>query len=69
MALGATIAVAEEFEASLEVLTQLLGQLKVPGNAVEMLIEGFRRPGPDARPPRAATTSRGTRPRQRSHET
>jgi K+:H+ antiporter len=41
--LGATIAVAEEFEASLEVLTQLLALLHVPGNAVEMMLEGFRR--------------------------
>jgi CPA2 family monovalent cation:H+ antiporter-2 len=51
--LGATIAVAEEFEASLEVLTQLLARLQVPGNAVEMLLEGFRRPTPGGRPVRA----------------
>lgn len=51
--LGATIAVAEEFEASLEVLTQLLARLQVPGNAVEMLLEGFRRPSAGGRPVRA----------------
>jgi CPA2 family monovalent cation:H+ antiporter-2 len=53
--LGATIAVAEEFEASLEVLTQLLARLHVPGNAVEMLLEGFRRPSTGARPLRAVS--------------
>jgi CPA2 family monovalent cation:H+ antiporter-2 len=53
IALGATMAVAEEFEASLEVLTQLLARLQVPGNAVEMLLERFRRPAPGARPMRS----------------
>ena len=48
--MGATMAVAEEFEASLEVLTQLLSRLQVPGNAVEVLLEGFRRPTPGTRP-------------------
>jgi CPA2 family monovalent cation:H+ antiporter-2 len=52
--LGATIAVAEEFEASLEVLTQLLALLQVPGNAVEMLLESLRRASIGARPIRAA---------------
>jgi CPA2 family monovalent cation:H+ antiporter-2 len=42
--MGATMAVAEEFEASLEVLTQLLSRLQVPGNAIEVLLEQFRRP-------------------------
>ncbi len=48
--MGATMAVAEEFEASLEVLTQLLARLQVPDNAVEMLLERFRRPTDSARP-------------------
>ena len=47
--MGATMAVAEEFEASLEVLTQLLSRLQVPGNAVEVLLEQFRRPTRGAR--------------------
>jgi K+:H+ antiporter len=49
-ALGATIAVAEEFEASLEVLTQLLARLQVPDDAVDILLERFRRPAPGSRP-------------------
>jgi CPA2 family monovalent cation:H+ antiporter-2 len=48
--LGATIAVAEEFEASLEVLTQLLARLQVPDDAVDMLLERFRRPSSGMRP-------------------
>jgi CPA2 family monovalent cation:H+ antiporter-2 len=40
---GATVAVAEELEASLEVLAQLLARLDVPGNAIEVLLEGFRK--------------------------
>jgi CPA2 family monovalent cation:H+ antiporter-2 len=48
--MGATMAVAEEFEASLEVLTQLLSRLQVPGNAVDVLLERFRRPTPGTRP-------------------
>jgi CPA2 family monovalent cation:H+ antiporter-2 len=41
--MGASVAVAEELEASLEVLAQLLARLDVPGNAIEVLLEGFRR--------------------------
>lgn len=37
------IAVAEELEASLEVLAQLMARLDVPGNIVEILIDGYRR--------------------------
>ena len=48
--LGATIAVAEEFEASLEVLTQLLARLHVPDDAVDVLVDQFRRPTPGSRP-------------------
>jgi CPA2 family monovalent cation:H+ antiporter-2 len=40
---GATLAVAEELEASLEVLSQLLARLHVPGNVVETLVENYRR--------------------------
>ncbi len=50
VALGATIAVAEEFEASLEVLAQLLTRLQVPDDAVDILLERFRRPAPGSRP-------------------
>jgi CPA2 family monovalent cation:H+ antiporter-2 len=49
IALGATMAVAEEFEASLEVLTQLLSRLQVPDAAVDVLLEQFRRPTPGNR--------------------
>ena len=40
---GATLAVAEELEASLEVLSQLLARLHVPGNVAETLVDGYRR--------------------------
>ena len=40
---GANIAVAEEQEASLEVLAQLLGRLDIPGNVIDPLLEVFRR--------------------------
>jgi CPA2 family monovalent cation:H+ antiporter-2 len=43
LALGATIAVAEELEASLEVLAQLLVRLHVAGNVIEPLVDVFRR--------------------------
>jgi CPA2 family monovalent cation:H+ antiporter-2 len=62
--LGANIAVAEELEASLEVLAQLLAILKVPGNAVEVLLEGFRRMTSTARPVRAATRPLEDLPRE-----
>jgi CPA2 family monovalent cation:H+ antiporter-2 len=42
-AAGATLAVAEEMEGSLEVLAQLLARLHVPGNLVDVLLDGFRR--------------------------
>jgi CPA2 family monovalent cation:H+ antiporter-2 len=41
--LGATFAVAEELEASLEVLAQLLARLHVAGNVIEPLVDVFRR--------------------------
>jgi CPA2 family monovalent cation:H+ antiporter-2 len=40
---GASVAVAEEQEASLEVLAQLLGRLDIPGNVIEPLLDVFRR--------------------------
>jgi CPA2 family monovalent cation:H+ antiporter-2 len=42
--IGATVAVAEELEASLEVLAQLMTRLDIPGNVVEVLLGGIRRP-------------------------
>jgi CPA2 family monovalent cation:H+ antiporter-2 len=36
------IAVAEELEASLEVLAQLLARLSMPGNVIEALLDGYR---------------------------
>jgi CPA2 family monovalent cation:H+ antiporter-2 len=43
MKMGATLAIAEELEASLEVLAQLLARLHVPGNVVEVLLDAYRR--------------------------
>jgi CPA2 family monovalent cation:H+ antiporter-2 len=40
---GRTVAVAEEMEASLEVVAQLLARLEVPGNVIEPLLDVFRR--------------------------
>jgi K+:H+ antiporter len=40
--LGATVAVAEELEASLEVLAQVMARLDIPGNVIEVLLGGFR---------------------------
>ncbi|MCA1563768.1 MAG: cation:proton antiporter [Acidobacteria bacterium] len=51
--LGATVAVAEELEASLEVLAQLLGRLQIPGNVIETLLDVFRRESLVLRPLRA----------------
>lgn len=42
LAAGATLVVAEEMEASLEVLAQLLARLHVPDNLSGMLLDGFR---------------------------
>jgi K+:H+ antiporter len=39
---GATLAVAEELEASLEVLAQLLSRLRIPGNIADVLLDAFR---------------------------
>ena len=50
---GATVAVAEELEASLEVVAQLLGRLNIPGNIIEPLLDMFRRELVSLRPVRA----------------
>ena len=47
---GATISVAEELEASLEVIAQLFGRLEMPGNVTETLLEGFRQDSASVRP-------------------
>jgi monovalent cation:H+ antiporter-2, CPA2 family len=50
---GATVAVAEELEASLEVVAQLLARLQIPGNIIETLVDVFRRESTSLRPMRA----------------
>jgi CPA2 family monovalent cation:H+ antiporter-2 len=47
---GATLAVAEELEASLEVLAQLLTTLGIPGNVLQVLLDVFRRETTAGRP-------------------
>lgn len=51
--LGATVAVAEELEASLEVVAQMLARLHVAGNVIETLLDVFRRESTSLRPVRA----------------
>jgi CPA2 family monovalent cation:H+ antiporter-2 len=53
--LGATVAVAEELEASLEVVAQTFARLDVPGNISDVLLEGFRRESTGIRSRRAPT--------------
>jgi CPA2 family monovalent cation:H+ antiporter-2 len=55
-AAGATVAVAEELEASLEVMAQLLSRLDVPGNLIAPLLDVFRRESVSLRPLRAPHT-------------
>jgi monovalent cation:H+ antiporter-2, CPA2 family len=50
---GATVAVAEELEASLEVVAQLLARLNIAGNTIEPLLDVFRRESVSLRPVRA----------------
>jgi monovalent cation:H+ antiporter-2, CPA2 family len=54
-AAGATLAVAEELEASLEVLSQVLARLHIPGNVGETIVDTYRRSlgGNTGRPSRA----------------
>jgi CPA2 family monovalent cation:H+ antiporter-2 len=40
---GATVAVAEEMEASLEVIAQTIARLDVPGNVIDVLLDSYRR--------------------------
>ena len=54
--MGATVAVAEELEASLEVVAQMLARLEVPGNLIEPLLDVFRRESVSLRPMRAPRT-------------
>jgi len=50
---GASVAVAEELEASLEVVAQLLARLGTAGNVIEALVDVFRRESTSLRPVRA----------------
>jgi CPA2 family monovalent cation:H+ antiporter-2 len=60
--LGVTVAVAEELEASLEVVAQTFSRLDVPGNVIEVLLEGFRRDSTGIRALRAPSQPLGTLP-------
>jgi CPA2 family monovalent cation:H+ antiporter-2 len=53
MAQGANVAVAEEMEASLEVLAQTFARLDVPGNLIDVLLDSYRRESVGIRPVRA----------------
>jgi CPA2 family monovalent cation:H+ antiporter-2 len=59
---GATVAVAEELEASLEVVAQLLVRLNIAGNIIEPLLEVFRRDLVSLRPVRAPRAGLGSLP-------
>jgi CPA2 family monovalent cation:H+ antiporter-2 len=61
-ALGAAVAVAEELEASLEVVAQLLGRLHVAGNTIEALLDLFRRESVSLRTMRAPRAMLNTLP-------
>ena len=50
---GASVAVAEEMEASLEVLAQTFARLDVPGNVIDVLLDSYRRESLGIRPMRA----------------
>jgi CPA2 family monovalent cation:H+ antiporter-2 len=50
------VAVAEELEASLEVVAQTLARLHVAGNVIEPLLDVFRRESVSLRPVRAPTS-------------
>jgi monovalent cation:H+ antiporter-2, CPA2 family len=60
--LGATVAVAEEMEASLEVLAQVFARLDVPGNVIEVLVDGYRRESSGMRQVRAPSRPLDTLP-------
>ena len=64
-AAGATLAVAEELEASLEVLSQLLARLHIPGNVGETIVDSYRRAvGASGRASRAPTIPLDQLPRE-----
>ena len=52
MQLGATV-VAEEMEASLEVVAQTIARLDVPGNVIDVLLDSYRRESTGIRTVRA----------------
>ena len=60
--LGATVAVAEELEASLEVVAQVFARMDVPGNMIEMLLDTYRRESSGIRTVRAPTQPLDTLP-------
>jgi len=60
--LGATVAVAEEMEASLEVVAQVFARLDVPGNVIEVLVDGYRRESSGIRQVRAPSQPLDTLP-------
>jgi len=66
-AASATVAVAEELEASLEVLAQLLARLDIAGNVIEPLIDVFRRESLSLRSIKAPTASPEGLPRVLQH--
>jgi CPA2 family monovalent cation:H+ antiporter-2 len=64
---GATVAVAEEQEASLEVLAQMLARLDIPGNVIEPLLDVFRRESVSLRTLRAPSVSPAGLPQVLQH--
>jgi CPA2 family monovalent cation:H+ antiporter-2 len=67
LAEGAAVAVAEELEASLEVLAQLLARLDVAGNVIEPLLDVFRRESITLRAVKAPSASPDGLPRVLQH--
>jgi CPA2 family monovalent cation:H+ antiporter-2 len=57
---GATVAVAEELETSLEVLAQLLGRVNVPGNLIEAALDTIRHGTGSVRAVRAPSQPMGS---------
>jgi K+:H+ antiporter len=66
-AAGATVAVAEELEASLEVLAQLLARLDIAGNVIEPLLDVFRRESVSLRPVKAPHSAADALPQVFQH--
>ena len=59
---GATVAVAEEMEASLEVVAQTIARLDVPGNVIDVLLDSYRRESMGMRTVRAPAQPLGSLP-------